>query len=50
MHISKRQRAVLKKQSMKFGLGLLTAAGIGIGIHAAASAIAGKKNSDEKDA
>jgi len=33
----------------EFGLALLTAAGIGIGIHAVASAVAGKKNS-EKDA
>ncbi len=40
----------VEKTVDQFGLGLLTAAGIGIGIHAAASAIAGKKNSDEKDA
>ncbi|MEJ2436859.1 MAG: hydrogenase small subunit [Sulfurovaceae bacterium] len=40
----------VEKTVDEFGLGLLTAAGIGIGIHAAASAIAGKKNSDEKDA
>lgn len=31
----------------EFGLGLLTAAGIGIGIHAAASLAAGKKSDDE---
>ena len=40
----------VEKTVDQFGLGLLTAAGIGIGIHAAASAMAGKKNSDEKDA
>ena len=33
----------VEKSVDEFGLGLLTAAGIGIGIHAAASAIAGKK-------
>ena len=33
----------VEKTVDQFGLGLLTAAGIGIGIHAAASAIAGKK-------
>jgi len=33
----------VEKTVDEFGLGLLTAAGIGIGIHAAASAIAGKK-------
>jgi quinone-reactive Ni/Fe-hydrogenase small subunit len=31
----------------EFGLGLLSAAGIGIGIHAAASVLAGKKEGDE---
>ena len=34
----------VEKTVDEFGLGLLTAAGIGIGIHAAASAIAGKKD------
>ncbi len=34
----------VEKSVDEFGLGLLTAAGIGIGIHAAASAIAGKKD------
>jgi len=29
-------------------LGLLTAAGVGIAIHAAASAVAGKKEGDDK--
>lgn len=38
----------VEKTVDEFGLALLTAAGIGIGIHAAASAFAGKK-SDEKD-
>jgi quinone-reactive Ni/Fe-hydrogenase small subunit len=33
----------VEKSVDEFGLGLLTAAGIGIGIHAAASAVAGKK-------
>ena len=33
----------VEKTVDEFGLGLLTAAGIGIGIHAAASAVAGKK-------
>jgi quinone-reactive Ni/Fe-hydrogenase small subunit len=33
----------VEKTVDQFGLGLLTAAGIGIGIHAAASAVAGKK-------
>jgi quinone-reactive Ni/Fe-hydrogenase small subunit len=37
----------VEKTVDEFGLGLLTAAGIGIGIHAAASAIAGKKEGDE---
>jgi len=31
-------------------LGLLTAAGIGIGIHAAASALAGKKEDEKEEA
>ncbi|MDD5406351.1 MAG: hydrogenase small subunit [Sulfurovaceae bacterium] len=39
----------VEKTADEFGLVLLTATGIGIGIHAVASAIAGKKNS-EKDA
>ncbi|MDD3775243.1 MAG: hydrogenase small subunit [Sulfurovaceae bacterium] len=39
----------VEKTVDEFGLALLTAAGIGIGIHAVASAVAGKKNS-EKDA
>jgi quinone-reactive Ni/Fe-hydrogenase small subunit len=39
----------VEKTVDEFGLGLLTAAGIGIGIHAVASAVAGKK-SDEGDA
>jgi len=34
----------VEKSVDEFGLGLLTAAGIGIGIHAAASAVAGKKD------
>ncbi len=38
----------VEKTVDEFGLGLLTATGIGIGIHAAASVIAGKK-SDTKD-
>jgi quinone-reactive Ni/Fe-hydrogenase small subunit len=33
----------VEKTVDEFGLGLLTVAGIGIGIHAAASAIAGKR-------
>jgi len=37
----------VEKTVDQFGLGLLTAAGIGIGIHAAASAIAGKKDKGE---
>jgi quinone-reactive Ni/Fe-hydrogenase small subunit len=39
----------VEKTVDQFGLGLLTAAGIGIGIHAIASAVAGKK-SDEGEA
>jgi len=39
----------VEKTVDQFGLGLLTAAGIGIGIHAVASAVAGKK-SDEGEA
>lgn len=38
----------VEKTVDQFGLGLLTAAGIGIGIHAVASMVAGKK-SDEKE-
>ncbi len=34
----------VEKTVDEFGLGLLTAAGVGIGIHAAASAVAGKKD------
>ena len=37
----------VEKTVDQFGLGLLTAAGIGIGIHAVASAVAGKKEGDE---
>ncbi|MBA3025631.1 MAG: hydrogenase small subunit [Sulfurimonas sp.] len=37
----------VEKTVDEFGLGLLTAAGIGIGIHAAASVLAGKKEGDE---
>lgn len=37
----------VEKSVDQFGLGLLTAAGIGIGIHAVSSAIAGKKEGDE---
>ncbi len=37
----------VEKTVDQFGLGLLTAAGIGIGIHAAASAVAGKKDKGE---
>lgn len=37
----------VEKTVDEFGLGLLTAAGIGIGIHAAASALGGKKEGDE---
>ena len=36
----------VEKTVDEFGLGLLTAAGIGIGIHAAASAMAGKKDEE----
>ncbi len=38
----------VEKSVDEFGLGLLTATGIGIGIHAAASAIAGKKGDDNE--
>lgn len=37
----------VEKSVDEFGLGLLTAAGIGIGIHAAASIVAGKKDGGE---
>ncbi len=37
----------VEKTVDEFGLGLLTAAGIGIGIHAAASVVAGKKEGEE---
>ncbi len=39
----------VEKTVDEFGLGLLTAAGIGIGIHAAASLIAGKKSNVEEE-
>jgi len=38
----------VEKTVDEFGLGLLTAAGIGIAIHAAASAVAGKKSNEEE--
>ncbi len=38
----------VEKTVDEFGLGLLTAAGVGIAIHAAASVAAGKKSEDEK--
>ncbi|BCD62387.1 quinone-reactive Ni/Fe-hydrogenase small subunit [Nitratiruptor sp. YY08-26] len=38
----------VEKSVDEFGLGLLTAAGVGIAIHAAASAIAGKKSEGEE--
>jgi quinone-reactive Ni/Fe-hydrogenase small subunit len=40
----------VEKTVDEFGLGLLTAAGIGIGIHAAASIVAGKKSNVEEEA
>jgi quinone-reactive Ni/Fe-hydrogenase small subunit len=40
----------VEKTVDEFGLGLLTAAGIGIGIHAAASLVAGKKSNVEEEA
>ncbi len=40
----------VEKTVDEFGLGLLTAAGIGIGIHAAASAVAGKKEKAKEEA
>ena len=40
----------VEKTVDEFGLGLLTAAGIGIGIHAAASALAGKKEDEKEEA
>lgn len=39
----------VEKSVDQFGLGILTAAGIGIGIHAAASAIAGKKSDEGEE-
>jgi quinone-reactive Ni/Fe-hydrogenase small subunit len=36
----------VEKSVDEFGLGLLTAAGVGIAIHAAASAVAGKKSEE----
>jgi quinone-reactive Ni/Fe-hydrogenase small subunit len=39
----------VEKTVDEFGLGLITAAGIGIGIHAAASAVAGKKSDSEEE-
>ncbi len=39
----------VEKSVDEFGLGLLTAAGIGIGIHAAASIVAGKKSNVEEN-
>jgi quinone-reactive Ni/Fe-hydrogenase small subunit len=39
----------VEKTVDEFGLGLLTAAGIGIGIHAAASIVAGKKSNVEEN-
>jgi len=39
----------VEKTVDEFGLGLLTAAGIGIGIHAAASVVAGKKSHVEEE-
>ncbi|BCD68115.1 hydrogenase small subunit [Nitratiruptor sp. YY09-18] len=39
----------VEKSVDQFGLGLLTAAGVGIAIHAAASAIAGKKSEGDKE-
>lgn len=39
----------VEKTVDEFGLGLLTAAGIGIGIHAAASIVAGKKSNVEEE-
>ncbi|HIP18850.1 MAG TPA: hydrogenase [Sulfurovum sp.] len=38
----------VEKTVDEFGLGLLTAAGVGIAIHAAASVVAGKKSEDSK--
>ncbi len=40
----------VEKTVDEFGLGLLTAAGVGIAIHAAASAVAGKKESEREEA
>ena len=38
----------VEKTVDQFGLGLLTAAGVGIGIHAVASVVAGKKSNEEE--
>ena len=44
----KHRQVEVEKTVDEFGLGMLTAAGIGIAIHAAASAVAGKReNSGE---
>jgi quinone-reactive Ni/Fe-hydrogenase small subunit len=40
----------VEKTVDQFGLGLLTAAGVGIAIHAAASVVAGKKESEREEA
>jgi quinone-reactive Ni/Fe-hydrogenase small subunit len=40
----------VEKTVDEFGLGLLTAAGIGIGLHAAGSAVFGKKSNVEEEA
>ncbi len=40
----------VEKTVDEFGLGLLTAAGVGIAIHAAASVVAGKKESEKENA
>ncbi len=48
MQILKPQLVELKRQLMSFGLGLLTVAGVGIAIHATASYMAGKKESEKE--
>jgi quinone-reactive Ni/Fe-hydrogenase small subunit len=40
----------VEKTVDEFGLGLLTAAGVGIAVHAAASAVAGKKETEKEEA